>query len=335
MNYDIIPTLGPASAMESQWQEMYAAGATAFRLNTSHLTIEQCSRWLEWYSRFWPGIHIMCPPLVLDLQGSKWRLGEFANTDLAEGEIIQLRHCAEADRPHILPVPHADFFRAAAVSGGEIVLNDAKIRLAIESTGEEVLTARVTQGGAISARKGITFSSSEYRKETLSEKDQTIVRETAGFEFVRFAVSYVKDTLEMRRYRELIQKSAGRNPYLIAKLERRQAVDEAVQMAGCAEALWLCRGDLGAEAGLPGMAELAFRLTGQLNQLSVPVILAGQVLEHMVEHAHPTRSEVYTIYDALSRGYRGVVLSDETAVGRYPLEACRTAAIFRETAKYL
>jgi pyruvate kinase len=162
----------------------------------------------------------------------------------------------------------------------------------------------------------------------LSEKDRTILEETRGFRAVRYALSYVKDAAEMSRYRQ----AAGAGAALIAKLERGSALDETVQIAGLAHELWLCRGDLGAELGLPGMAEAAHRFSREVNGLPVPALLAGQVLEHMAAHPNPTRSEVVVLYEALALGYHGFVLSDETAIGQYPVESCRAAAMFKNKA---
>ena len=92
----------------------------------------------------------------------------------------------------------------------------------------------------------------------------------------------------------------------------------------------MCRGDLGAELGLAGMAKAAHAFQDRVRDLALPALLAGQVLEHMTLHPAPTRSEVCALYDALDAGYRGVVLSDETAIGQYPIESCRQAALFRD-----
>src|SRR5690606_4129262 len=208
--------------------------------------------------------------------------------------------------PGVLPVPHPDFFQAAATSNGEIVLNDARLRLRIETVHENRLTARVTQGGELAPYKGITFAASAFRKEALSEKDQAIVRDTESLDIVQYALSYVKDAAEMRRYRALFPS----HTHLIAKLERREAVEEAGQMAGAADALWLCRGDLGAELGMAEMAKAVNRFASLPGSLALPVLMAGQVLEHMTEHPTPTRSEICYLYDTLMQGYRGFVLSD-------------------------
>lgn len=319
MPYDLVATLGPASRTPAIWRAMLDAGATAFRLNTSHLTLDQLHDWLD---RLAP---LTGTPLVLDLQGSKWRIGQIEPLTLATGQAVQLILGNSATRSDQLPVPHPDFFQAAAHGSSEIVLNDAKIKLTIESIAPTTITTRVLMGGEISARKGITYTRSAYRRETLSDKDRAIVEQTHGMTGVRYAVSYVKDAIEMARYRTLIGSA-----HLIAKLERQPAMDECAAIAASADELWVCRGDLGAELGLRGMAEAVHQITTQVRDLPVPVIIAGQVLEHMTDHPAPTRAEVCQLHDALAAGYRGCVLSDEAALGRYPIESVRVAAMFRD-----
>ena len=325
MKYEIIATLGPSSNSEVIWRGMLASGVTAFRLNTSHLSLEQLLIELEKIDRFF-GTLERSPALVLDLQGSKWRLGQFPSFELVAGASVNLVYKVAADQPGVLPVPHLDFFRAAALSNGEIVLNDARVRLVLEKSAQDVLRARVVQGGPISSNKGITFASSAYRKEALNEKDQVILKQTRDIASIRYAISYVKDAAEMSRYRAY----CGPSVYLAAKLERKHALDEALQMAGTADELWLCRGDLGAELGVAAMAKAVYRFSARVKEFSIPVHLAGQVLEHMVEHPTPTRSEICYLYEALQKGFNGLVLSDETAIGHYPVESCRAAAQFME-----
>lgn len=322
MAYDLVVTLGPATEAEGIADALAQAGATGFRLNTSHLALGALHAWLDRLARAFGSPLPL--PVVLDLQGSKWRLGDFAAFPLQAGSPVELILAARCGSDGTLPVPHHDFFQAAASSDGEIVLNDAKSLLRIEAASGERIRARVERGGEISANKGITFARSEYRKETLSEKDRQVFDGTQAIGNVRYAVSYVKDAAEMARYRALLPGS-----HLIAKLERATAVAEARAIAASCDEVWLCRGDLGAEMGARGMAQAVHGFTTQVPSLPVPALLAGQVLEHMTEHPSPTRSELCYLHDALQAGYGGVVLSDETAVGRYPVEACRAAALFR------
>jgi pyruvate kinase len=106
-------------------------------------------------------------------------------------------------------------------------------------------------------------------------------------------------------------------------------MDDVQAIANSADELWLCRGDLGAELGPRAMAEAVHRFSEQVTGLSVPSIMAGQVLEHMTESSTATRSEVCYLFDTLQKGYRGFVLSDETAIGQNPVAACEVAAIWR------
>ncbi len=322
MDYQIVATLGPSSDSEPMWLAMLEAGATAFRLNTSHLSLPQLQGWLDRLGPFRAG---RTAPLILDLQGSKWRVGQFPAFELTEGRRVMLVCAESADRPDVLPVPHPDFFRAASLSSGRIVLNDAKLQLALESQGADGILARVLVGGEIRPRKGITYTASAYRHESLSQMDRKILARTRHLAGARYALSYVKDATEMKSYRAEI----GPAVHLIAKLERQPAVDEAGKIAREADEIWLCRGDLGAELGMRGMAEAVYGFSEGIDRLRVPVLLAGQVLEHTVEHPAPTRAEVCELFGALRRGYGGFVLSDETAVGHDPVGSCRAGGLFR------
>ena len=327
MTYDIIATLGPACASPEIWQEMIAAGATQFRLNSSHLSVAEVVAWVE-RLRVYFDLHRLSLPVVVDLQGSKWRLGQVPTAELSAGQCVRLIHASKSHTQAVLPVPHNDFFAAAPVSSRELRLNDAKVLLDIEEIGADFILARVTQGGTIAAHKGITFAESGFRAEGLGEKDRSVLTATQQYPFVRYAISYVKDVDEMIAYRKQI----GATIYLIAKLERRQAVEDAQAIAMEADEVWLCRGDLGAELGPVGMAAAAFRFSEIVASLPMPTILAGQVLEHMTEKPTPTRSEITAMYAALQQAYQGFVLSDETAIGRFPVESVRAAAQFRPSA---
>lgn len=324
MQYQVIVTLGPASGDSWLWGKIIDAGADVFRLNTSHISLDQLNSWLEELAAFI--VHrSYTVPVVLDLQGSKWRLGQFQTFFLDTGQRITLVFTDTTEYPAQLPVPHPDFFQASNESGKEIVLSDAKIRLEIEKASTDIIQAVVIQGGEISSRKGITYADSDYRVERLSQKDQAIIERSREYPFVRYAVSYVRDSFEMARYRQQI----GDKLYVIAKLERQPALDQIDQIAKFSNEIWLCRGDLGAELGMKGMAETVHQFANRMHGLPVPVILAGQVLEHMVYYPTPTRSEICYLYDIIKQGYSGLVLSDETAIGRYPVESVVTAGMFK------
>ena len=173
MRCELIATLGPSSAEAQTWRTCWqpicaAKQTTGFRLNTSHL--------------------------VQDLQGScavysTRRLGSFPAAELRAGQRLELVPASESGQPDRLPVPHPDLFLAVGDSSGEIVLNDGKARLQLESVSPHGLQARVTRGGPVAAGKGITFTQSGYRKEFLNEKDRAIVDLTSGMGSIRYALS--------------------------------------------------------------------------------------------------------------------------------------------------
>lgn len=134
-------TLGPGSDDSQTWKSMFSAGVTAFRLNTSHLSLPQLHAWLDRLTPFLSSLDTK-PVLVLDLQGSKWRLGDFSPFKLIEGQSVELIFASSSRRRNVLPVPHPDFFKAASSSSDEIVLNDARIHLRVEAAGKGSMNAR-------------------------------------------------------------------------------------------------------------------------------------------------------------------------------------------------
>lgn len=325
MTYSIIATLGPASMAASLWQAMLDSGATAFRLNTSHMSPGELLAALKELQAFFRKLPLN-PPVILDLQGSKWRLGTFEPFVLEQKQSIELLYSDSTQKKNVLPVPHSDFFKAAPESSREIVLNDGKSLLDVMQIRDNRVSATVRKGGKITPQKGITYSDSSYRHDSPNRKDLRIIEQTQPYDFVQYAISYIRDELEMELYQNAVRNSAP----LIAKLERQSALDRADQISGSVDSLWLCRGDLGAELGLHDMSVAVHRFSNSIKHLSKPVVLAGQVLHHMCDHAQPTRSELNYLYDSLSKGYQGVVLSDETAIGKYPVKSCRFAALYRQ-----
>ncbi|MFP4431142.1 MAG: pyruvate kinase [Spirochaetaceae bacterium] len=326
MEYKVVATLGPATARPESWWELRNAGATGFRLNTSHLLPEETE---EWLSRLSDSFGDDLPSVVLDLQGSKWRIGDISTRTVAPGDSVTLAYrrdtILEDSLPGVVPVPHRDFFRALEDADGTVLLNDAKVELVVDTLREYQAFCRVIRGGSLESRKGVTVPGSAYRSEALQDRDQEIVRRTRGHPGVTYALSYVRDAAEMRAFRD----DLGPGIRSIAKIERQEAVTAAPAIARESEELWLCRGDLGAEVGMAEMARAVHEFYGLLPQIGPPTLLAGQVLEHMARHPEPTRSEVCHLYDALAFGFSGIVLSDETAVGAHPVEACKAAALFR------
>jgi pyruvate kinase len=304
----LVVTLGPAS-----WQlarQLRAAGADAFRVNASHLSPDALDHALGNVRRDVPDAEI-----VVDLQGAKMRIGQTAPRDLNRDDRVRFALDAQADA---LPVPHPELF-AQAHRGDTVGVDDGRLRLRVAVVAADHLELVALDAGRILPRKGVTLEEHPVRLDGLTVADRHTIAAATPHGVRAFAFSFMTDGREAGWVRALAPGSL-----VIGKVERREATDALDAMAARVDAVWICRGDLGAQLGPAGMA--CFVSSVEPARLPVPVFMAGQVLEHLTAHPSPTRSEVCHLFDLVARGYRGLVLSDETAVGADPVNAAATAA---------
>lgn len=285
------------------------AGATAFRLNASHLDAGELGKALA-------RVRVACPdaPIVIDLQGAKMRIELPEPRAVAEGETLQLTEGPGGDAQ----VPHGEFFRQVR-PGDTVSLDDGRLRFEVEAVATGSARVRALGAGRLLHRKGVNVEQHPVRLEQLTTRDREACRVAADYGVSDFAYSFTTDGREADWVREQVPGCA-----VVAKVERREATGRLSEIAGRVGAIWICRGDLGAQLGV---AELA-RFVGSVDpaRCAVPLLMAGQVLEHLTGHHAPTRSEVCHLHDLLARGFAGIVLSDETAIGRDPVHATGVAA---------
>jgi pyruvate kinase len=303
----LIVTLGPASM--SSVAALARAGATAFRLNASHLGAAELGDALS-------DIKAACPdaPVVVDLQGAKMRIERPEPVSVAEGETLRLTEGPEGDAQ----VPHGEFFKQVR-PGDTVSLDDGRLRFAVEAVEAGSARVRALGAGRLLHRKGINVEQHPVQLERLTTSDREACRVAADHGVSAFAYSFMTDGRESDWIRDQVPGCS-----VVGKVERREATGRLSEIAGRVGAIWICRGDLGAQLGL---AELA-RFVGGVDPTTcpVPVLMAGQVLEHLTRHPEPTRSEVCHLHDLIVRGFAGIVLSDETAVGSDPVHATAVAA---------
>ncbi len=307
-NPSLVATLGPASFDLAA--DIAAAGADAFRFNGSHMTPEALGHAIQKTHHTAADV-----PLVVDLQGAKMRLGRFDPLAIDPGQPLVL---ALPDRDvTAVPLPHPEIFHAVR-PGDTLGCDDDRVRLRIEACEETRLHVVSLSAGVLRPRKGVNVLEHPVHLQDLTDVDAAQIAVAAAHDAVSFACSFMRDGREVDWIRA---RCPGAR--VVGKVERREAIDAMGAVAGRVDEMWICRGDLGAQLGLP---DLAFWLAGfDAGRWPVPVLIAGQVLEHLTRHPTPTRSEVCHLHDLLQRGYAGVVLSDETAIGNDPVEATRTA----------
>lgn len=306
----LVVTLGPKSLGLAS--ELHRSGADTLRLNASHLPAKALEAAIVRARRAAPAARIL-----VDLQGAKMRLGRFSPRRVARDDRVALV-LAQESHGDALPLPHAELFEVLQ-PGDTLSLDDGRHHALVERCGGQRLTMRMLTAGTLLARKGVNRADHPVTLEGLTERDRNAISVARSAGCGDFAVSFVSDGRECDWVRQLAPEA-----HVTAKLERSDALEHLEAIAARADELWVCRGDLGAQLGLLALGRAVAQVAPQ--SLPVPVLMAGQVLEHMRHGTQPTRSEICHLSDLLARGYAGVVLSDETALGDSPELATEWAA---------
>ncbi|MDR7386923.1 MAG: pyruvate kinase, partial [Armatimonadota bacterium] len=319
----IVATIGPATGEPDRLRALVEAGVDVMRFNFSHGTREEHRRWIQLVRRF--SAELGRPVAILqDLQGPKIRVGELRDhrpVVLEEGSEVVIGAHTEGGTAQRLSVTYPELVREVR-AGDRILLADGELELAVTSVGPQEVRARVVRGGLLEEHKGINLPGVTLRAPALTDKDVEDLRFglEAGVDFV--ALSFVRRAEDVVQARELMER-LGRTVPLVAKLEKAEAVDHLEEIMQASDGVMVARGDLGVELAPERVPTLQKHIIRRANELGIPVITATQMLESMVDHPRPTRAEASDVANAILDGTDAVMLSAETAAGRYPLEAVR------------
>lgn len=316
-NTKILATLGPASSEPPVIRALFDAGADAFRLNFSHGSHAdhrarlKIIRALEQET----GRPIS---VVADLQGPKIRIGEIANgeTMIEDGKAYRLDLEDLPGCDTRAPLPHPEVFEALS-EGTELLIDDGRVRLEVETAGADFADCRIITGGRLSNRKGVNVPNAVLPVAALTDKDRADLRFAldAGVDWI--AMSFIQRPDDIAEAKKLIGGQTG----VIAKIEKPAAIDRIDEIVDLTDALMVARGDLGVELPVEEVPGLQKRLVQLSRQAGKPVIVATQMLESMVAAPVPTRAEVSDVATAVYDGADAVMLSAETAAGAHPIEA--------------
>jgi pyruvate kinase len=327
----ILATLGLSNLTKEKIQALVEAGADALRINFSHGDDSQHRELLRMVQEISKetGRHVTT---VADLQGPKIRLGALEPEvhNLAAMSEVRLVPGAGPTTPPRLPVVLDDLLEVTSV-GQRILIGDGAVELTVTGKENGEVKARVVHGGTVSSHRGIYLPGAPLRTEALSEKDlhDLSVALTSGIDWV--ALSFVRSPKDIETARERIRHlSPGRPVYLIAKIERSEAVLASKEIIAAADAIMVARGDLGIETPLAELPLTQKTLINDANRAAKPCVVATQMLLSMVHSPRPSRAEVADVANAILDGADCLMLSEETAVGEYPSEA---VACLREIAE--
>jgi pyruvate kinase len=319
----IMATLGPASSSPEVLRLLLEAGVDIIRLNLSHgsqeqhrATIELVRRTAEEARRY--------VPIVLDLMGPRYRLGEVpgGQRELITGETVRLVPAGEVG-PGEVPIGDVELLDHLK-AGERVLIDNGLVELVVESVGAAGTTARVVHGGPIKNRKGLNLPETSLPF-TISEKDRGDIAFAVEVNVDYLAASYVGRAEDVEAIRNLAVECGIRMP-IIAKLERASIVDRLDELVAASDAVMVARGDLGVEVPLHQVPVLQKEIIAAGRRGGKPVIVATQMLESMMELPRPTRAEASDVANAVFDGADALMLSGETAAGRYPVESVRTMA---------
>ncbi len=314
----IVATLGPASDSPKKLRELVAAGMDAARLNLSHGTHEEHA---ERARRVRDAEASANRPIALiaDLQGPKLRIGELEEPFvLRKGEAVTVS--AESSfRKGELPIAPA-VIGDVLEAGHDVLIDDGLVRLRVGTVVDGRAQCEVIVGGVVTSHKGVNLPGVPLPIPSLTRKDTADLEFalSIGVDFV--ALSFVRSPADVRDLRALIEQ-AGSHAHVIAKIEKAEAVDVLDDILAETDAVMVARGDLGVEIGPALVPLLQKRIIQKALERGKPVITATQMLESMVHHPEPTRAEASDVANAILDGTSAVMLSGETAVGEYPVEA--------------
>jgi pyruvate kinase len=318
----ILATVGPASSTDATLARMLERGVNAFRLNFSHGTDAQHRQSLRRIHRVTRRANPPVP-IIADLQGPKIRLGDLREPKylVKEGDVWSFDNGGRIGEAGRASVSLPGLMRAAR-PGDPLLLGDGSVEFVVETISRESVVARVVHGGNVVAHAGFFLPRAHLRAEILGPRDLADLRIAVDERVDYLALSFVRDGAEVRRARqELDRRPHGDRVAIIAKIERAEALEHIDDILTESDGIMVARGDLGIEVPLERLALEQKQLVARANAAGRIAIVATQMLLSMVTSPRPTRAEATDVANAVIDGADAVMLSEESAVGDFPVES--------------
>ena len=325
----IVCTLGPSTDREDVLRDMILSGMNVARFNFSHGTHEEHKRRLDTLKRLREELNQPVAAL-LDTKGPEIRLKQFAGgkTELVTGQTFTLTTRDVEGTNEICSITYKDLPGDLSV-GGTVLLADGLISLTVTKLTDTDITCKVENGGPISNNKGVNVPGVSLSMPYMSQrdKDDILFGIEQGFDFI--AASFTRSAQDIQEVRRLLN-SHNSHIRIIAKIENREGVDNIDEILTAADAVMVARGDMGVEIDFTEIPVIQKEIIYHSFSSGKPVITATQMLESMIENPRPTRAEITDVANAIYDGTSAIMLSGETAAGKYPVEAVRTMAAIAE-----
>ncbi|HOB16574.1 MAG TPA: pyruvate kinase [Defluviitoga sp.] len=332
----VVCTIGPATDGEELLRALVENGMNVARLNTSHDSMIQHEKRIETLVKIRKEMNVPLA-ILLDLEGPKIRTGNFETDEytLDEGQTFILTSEDIMGNKEKVSINYKELPKDVK-KGDIILLDDGKIKLEVIKTDGKEITTRVIVGGIITHRRGINVPGVDINLPPLTQKDKEFLMKAIDWDIEYVAQSFVRKPEDITSTKRFLTEIGIPDLPVIAKIETLQAVDNLEPIIEEADGVMVARGDLGVEVAVEKIPLLQKRIIEIANAMAKPVITATQMLESMINNPFPTRAEATDIANAILDGTDAIMLSGETAIGKYPIQAVKVmSSIACETEKYL
>ena len=316
----VICTIGPASQSEVVLSDMMRRGMTIARINLSHGTQEEHRQTIASIRRVAKRLGRRCP-ILADLPGAKMRIGrlETEPLSLTKGAEVTLTTEDVLGTPTLIPVTYRRL-PESVLPGSVIYLNDGFIALDVVTVRRHEVRCIVATGGQLLSGKGLNLPGAKTFMSAITDEDLELMDFALGEGVDTFGISFVETPADIMKART-VARERGKDIHVVAKIERAPAVENIDGILEVADAIMIARGDLGVEIPIEEVPIVQKKLIRKANLACRPVITATQMLESMIDNTRPTRAEVTDVANAILDGTDAVMMSEETAIGSYPVEA--------------
>lgn len=346
---DVYGTLGPSCASAEVLTQMFLAGMTGVRLNLSHVSLRESESLLNVLHEAAQRAGVK-PLLLVDLQGPELRIGPMGKpAELCEDEEVRLCSeeafslscsgegassspgcgtsvCAVGGSGCFVDIPVPEAVYRVLDKNTEVLLDDGKILLRVTKTGKESAFARVVRGGRLTGRKSIKVPGADIRLPAMTKADRQNVRDALGCGVTGIMQPFVRSREDLEEVRGVLAENGAQKLQLVAKIENRAGMDQLAELLPACDAVCIARGDLGNDMDLWQLPAAQKQIAAACRAAGKYFMTATQMLSSMERSAVPTRAEVNDIFNTVADGASGVMVTGETAVGRYPVEVIRYLA---------
>ena len=319
----IVCTIGPATKSVETIKEMILAGMNVARINFSHGNFEDQKEYIEAVKKARKELN-MPVALLLDNQGPEIRTGKLEGdvVELVQDEQLILTNKEILGNKNIIYINYYDLYKDVK-QGDFIAIDDGRIGLRVEKIENEDIYCRIENGGPLGNRKSINVPGTNINLPALNEKDMQDIKDgcMAGFDYV--SASFIRSAEDVKQVRKILNENGGENIKIISKIENKQGIDNIEEIVKESDGVMVARGDLGVEIPVEEVPVMQKKIIKLCNKYGKIVITATQMLESMTTNPRPTRAEVSDVANAIYDGTGAIMLSGESAMGKYPVECVK------------